>query len=231
MPPTVPTDPGSPTDPVTEDSTTSDMVTHNPTLSPTPTEASTDMDLTTDPASSTTSDDNRMPSTGSSGQGTVIAIVVVVVIITIILAILVALLIAFTVLKKRGKEFTVTHTDFNAGISVSTATNPDYEVIDLKSTTATNPRIANLQDVDASLEYDIVTKQNDAYISVVERRDGPGARDAIITETNEAYISISATGSTGGARDAIVTERNEAYSVTSRSANTETETVDEYDYI
>ena len=76
------------------------------------------MDLTTDPASSTTSDDNRMPSTsGSSGQGTVIAIVVVVVIITIILAILVALLIAFTVLKKRGKEFNVTPNDFHAGIS------------------------------------------------------------------------------------------------------------------
>ena len=93
MPPTVPTDPGSPTDP------------------------STDMDLTTDPASSATSDDNRIPSTGGSGQGTVIAIVVVVVIITIILAILVALLIAFVVLKKRGKEFTVTHTDFHAGIS------------------------------------------------------------------------------------------------------------------
>ena len=173
------------------------------------------------------------PTTTTPGQGTVIAIAVVVAIITIILAILVALLIAFTVLKKRGKEFNVTHTDFHVGISVSMATNPDYEVIDLKSTTATNPRIANHQDVDASLEYDIVMKQNDVNIGIVERRDG--ARDAIISETlNAAYISISATGSGEDARDAIVTERNEAYSVTTRytcSANTETETVDEYDYI
>ena len=73
--------------------------------------------MTTDPAS-VTSDDNRMPLTsGGSGQGTVIAIVVAVVIIAIILAILVALLIAFVVLKKRGKEFNVTHNDFHAGIS------------------------------------------------------------------------------------------------------------------
>ena len=102
--------------------------------------------------------------------------------------------------------------------SVSMETNPAYEVSFLESTTTPNPRLVNLQDMDASHEYDIVTPRNAAYISVLER--GDGARDDnIITETNEAYIRNSATSGGEDARDTIITEPNEAYIIKSRSSS------------
>ena len=209
MPPTVPTDPGSvgttttkqvadepsPTDPVIENDVTSEIDSDNPepiSLVPTPVEVLHSYMPMPSVIISTIHMPNIIPLVV---LGTVASLLVIIIVITIIA------IVVFLWLKSRRFKRT----------SVSITTNPAYEVSVLKSTTAPNPKVVNLrlQNMDTSLEYAIVTKQNDAYISVVERR--VGARDAIITETNEAYICNSATVSGIGARDAIITETNEAY--------------------